>query len=80
MYKPIFKITILFIFFVLGNVFSAQAETIHISGKIADKVSGKALSQTTVYINDLQKGSIDSVYSNINGLWEYDLAVTSIYA
>lgn len=74
----IFKAIVLSIIFVLGNLFSAQAETIHISGKIADKVSGKALSQTTVYINDLQNGTIDSVYSNINGLWEYDLAVTSI--
>lgn len=78
MYKSIFKITILSIFFILGDLFSAQGELIHISGKTADKVTGKALSQTTIYINDLQKGTIDSVYSNINGLWEYDLAVTSI--
>jgi membrane dipeptidase len=56
----------------------AQSNFVHISGKVTDVVTDAELPQVKIYITDIDKGSIDSTFTNLSGLWEYDLTVTSV--
>ena len=55
-----------------------QSNLVHISGKVTDVVTDAELPQVKIYITDIDKGSIDSTFTNLSGLWEYDLTVTSV--
>ncbi|MFC2083588.1 membrane dipeptidase [Bacteroidota bacterium] len=69
-------ITILLFLINLNSI--AQSNIVSISGNVSDFVTEDVLTDVTIYITDINNGSIDSTLTNSFGLWEYDLTVTSI--
>ncbi|MBZ0198586.1 MAG: membrane dipeptidase [Ignavibacteriaceae bacterium] len=64
--------------FLFSSITLAQTNSLHIDGKITDKVTGENLSAVTLYISNLSNGTVDSTFTNSAGNWQYDLTVTSL--
>lgn len=73
----ILSITITF-FLVSTSSTNAQTSTIHITGKIKDKITGENLPQVKISITGNENAINDSTLSNSNGDWEFFIPVTSI--
>ena len=61
------------------NFVSADQNTIHISGRVWDKNTGLSVPDVKITITELSEGTVDSVFTDAGGMWEYDIVYTSVY-
>ncbi len=69
----LFPVIILSLFF----VFILKAQTISITGNVKDLKSSSPIENAKVQVKNLQNGSIDSVFSDAIGNWQYDILTST---
>ena len=57
--------------------FSGVAQSISITGNIKDLISSSPIENAKIHIKNLQSGSVDSVFSDAIGNWQYDILTST---
>lgn len=78
MKRIIYSLSVALLLLISTSNTNAQTSTIHITGKIKDKITGENLPQVKVSISGNGNEINDSTLSNSNGDWEFFIPVTSI--
>ncbi len=54
--------------------FTIKSQTISVSGNVKDVKSNSPIENAKVQIKNINNGLIDSVFSDVIGNWQYDMA------